>query len=147
MAVVPSKISGFFGEIGGLANDLAPISALSSLFGGGDEVNVSQSATNTTSVNLTNILSNQSPGNTTTDTKGGATSSASSAASSSGQGAQPAPVASIGYPDTYTGSAADTVSQNAGLGSAGTPDIKVLLAIGAGLSVVAFLFTRKKGRK
>lgn len=124
-------------EILALAQALGPIAGM---LGGGGETNVSQSATNSTTVSLSSILSNQSPGNSSAPSSGTASGS-----SGSGAGSAP-PTNSLGFPLMDLGTspvpgAGAAINGNSGVDG---PSIKLLAGIGAALAFVAFLVTKKR---
>lgn len=127
--------------LGGLSS-FAPLASL--LGGGGTEVNVSNSANNTTSVTLTSLLQNQSPGNTEAGSAGQSGGSAGSTASS--QPDQPAG-GSIGNPLDFTPLSARNVEEQS---NGGPVDVSmtVLLAFGAMLAIGGYMaFGGDKGGK
>lgn len=118
---------------------------LAGLLGGGSkgDVNVSQSATNTTSVSLTNLLSNQSPGDVTPGT--GATAGGSAGSTASSQPDQPS--GSVGFPIDLSPAAESNIAKNTGLSGSGfSLDTPTLLGIGAILALGGFFLTKKRRR-
>ena len=119
-----------------------PISLAMGLMGGkGGETNVSQTATNTTGLSISNVISMASPGNLSAPVTGGTSSGASS-----GAGSQPLPSSSLAFPleaTTSTPGSAE-LAEAAGL----TPSVPPqLLLLGAAAAVALFMFARKKPRR
>lgn len=125
---------------------LSNLAPLASLLGGGKEqgdINVSQSATNTTGVSLTNVLHNLSPGNTGAKTDGSASGSSGSTASS--QPNQPAGY--IGLPNTITPQAASNIDKYTSGQKGLNLDTPTIVGIGVLLGAAGYFLTRKAKRK
>ncbi len=126
---------------------MIPIAALASLEGalkGGGSTKISTNTANTTSLNISNILSNYGQGDNSAPVSGSPSVSASSNASGQDRPVSSVyPTGAIGYGSDLTDTAESNISANSGL--TGTPDITTLLMIGAALSIGAYLiFGRKK---
>ena len=114
------------------------------LLGGGSktpEINVSQSATNTTSVNLTSVLHNLSPGNTSNTAP-----STTNAGSASGAGSMPPSPSPLAFPYEGVDSAGAAANVAAGgeTGLTSNPGMMVAAALVIG-GAVLFLFGKKRG--
>jgi len=120
---------------------LAPL--LGGLAGGkSGDTNISQSATNTTSLSLSNILSNQSPGAQSAPSSGSASGGASA-----GSGTEPLQLSPLATPFSGFGSLAAEDNFNAAAGT-GQPPKQLIMAGAAillGVGVLA-IFNRKKRR-
>ena len=132
-----------------ILSSFSGLSPLSGLFGGQPEVNVSQSSSNTTGVQVSSVLSNMSPGAGGSNAEGSASSDATSRSTGGSQssGGNPLPSlfdGSVGSgPPSYSREAISNISKNNGQA---TPSTGVLLALGAGLGLVGFMFSGK-GKK
>lgn len=132
-----AEVSSLFSGAGGLLN-------------GQPEVNVSQSSSNATGVQVSSVLSNMSPNAGGSNAEGSASSDATSRSTggsqSSGGGLPSIFDGSIGSgPPSYSREAASNISKSSGQA---TPSTGVLLAIGAGLGLVGFMSSKgkKKGK-
>lgn len=132
--------------IPGIMSAMQAAGPLASLLGGGGSTKVSTNSTNTTSLNVTNVLSNQSPGNQSGSASGAPSVSTSSAAS----GSDKPPTQSlfpIGTSGLSEGSGVPTeVATQAGSSGVLSSDIIRMLGIGGVLAAVAFFLLRKKRR-
>lgn len=123
--------------------------ALGSIMGGGKgDTSVSQSSSNTTSVQLSTVLSNLSPaGTNTAPVYGGASGSASSGAG----GQEPTSLSPLSFPYEGTGSltAAQNVADNAGASNVTTPSQTLMFLVlgGAAIGGLFLLMGKKKKRK
>lgn len=132
------------GNMGQLAAAAPFISSLGGLFGGGGgKTEVRQSSSNSTSVNLSTILSNQSPGSQTAPSSGGAASS-----STNGPEAPALPVSPYAYPYEGVGSQqAATTIQNGAAGNetaTGRKDYFTVAILLAAMAGAVFFLTKKR---
>ena len=115
---------------------------LGGLFGGGDETEVTQSSSNTTSINLSSLLSNQSP-----NAEGGdASGSAQGSAQAAGGGSEPQPVSPLLTPISgFDSLAAEDNFKAEENPSANSTRLVYLSVAGiAGLGALMFLNRKKK---
>lgn len=125
------------------ALELPALSSLGSLLGGGSTTKVSQTATNNTSVNLSTILSNQSPGNASAPATG---SASTSAASGTGSDNPPLSTSPFDFPYLGVSPGGENAVQAGASGGSGLGKANIGMIALAGLATVGALFLLKKKR-